>query len=160
MENLDYRRLKLFFLSILWRASISKREHFSNVKLSDYNENAIRQMLLDFDPDVETLYPIALNTFDVSFVETTVMVQPQSRKTMENHGVPEHWVYTFVLPGFVLLFFMAEDIFLFPTSFAERTIREDGTLIVQQLENDHFFVKDLKAYLNKIAQSLSSSKGS
>jgi hypothetical protein len=43
-ENVDYLRLKLFQLSIIWRASISKDRMFESVKLGRHEEK-IRKML-------------------------------------------------------------------------------------------------------------------
>jgi hypothetical protein len=45
IENYDYEKLKLFFLSVLWRASVSSHEFFKKVKLGGH-ENIIRDALL------------------------------------------------------------------------------------------------------------------
>jgi hypothetical protein len=47
-HNLDYIKVKLFFLSIIWRAHISSLPFFSNVDLGKYAEK-IRKMLLEND---------------------------------------------------------------------------------------------------------------
>src|SRR4030042_6422490 len=47
--NIDYKKFKLFLLSILWRASITSRPYFSQVKL-DHHENIIREMILNDNP--------------------------------------------------------------------------------------------------------------
>ena len=43
-QNINYKKFKLFLLSILWRASISKRDFFSSVSLGPHEE-IIRQMI-------------------------------------------------------------------------------------------------------------------
>jgi len=43
-QNLDYGLLKLFVLSMLWRASVSRHTFFSKVRLGPYEE-VIRQMI-------------------------------------------------------------------------------------------------------------------
>ena len=48
-ENADYSLIKLFQLSILWRAAISSIEIFSNVRLGPHEE-IIREMLLNENP--------------------------------------------------------------------------------------------------------------
>jgi len=55
--NINYSKFKLFLLSILWRASIAKRDLFTQVKLGDNHEEIIRKMLLDEDPKQPEDYP-------------------------------------------------------------------------------------------------------
>ena len=54
--GLDYRSLKLFLLSILWRADVAISEIGENVSLGLHSEK-IRLMLLDKDPREPSLYP-------------------------------------------------------------------------------------------------------
>lgn len=46
MRGIDSCKIKLFFVSLLWRASISGREEFEKIKLGPY-ENRFRKMILD-----------------------------------------------------------------------------------------------------------------
>lgn len=48
LVNFDYVRFKLFFLTLLWKASVSKKSSFEVVSLGLYEE-AVRQMLLNKD---------------------------------------------------------------------------------------------------------------
>jgi hypothetical protein len=48
--NYDYKRYKLFLLSLLWRSSISSRPFFQQLKLSPPVEEDLRQMILSGDP--------------------------------------------------------------------------------------------------------------
>lgn len=59
IENYDYRRLKLFFLSVLWRASVSNQEFFRRVNLGPHEEY-IRKALLAGDPGNTDWYSICL----------------------------------------------------------------------------------------------------
>lgn len=45
-EGYDYKKIKLYFLSILWKSSISSKDFFKDVKLSDEDEKNIRHILL------------------------------------------------------------------------------------------------------------------
>lgn len=58
ISPVDYTNTKLFFLSILWRASISTLNEFSRIKLRTENEEEIRKMILNRDPGEENYYPI------------------------------------------------------------------------------------------------------
>jgi hypothetical protein len=48
--NVDYKLMKLFFLSILWRTGISSNRVFINVTLKKAVEDKLRQMLIDENP--------------------------------------------------------------------------------------------------------------
>lgn len=47
IDGFDQKKLKLFFISYLWRCSITNQEEFSGVRLGDKHENRIRQTLLN-----------------------------------------------------------------------------------------------------------------
>ena len=49
IETFNYSKLKLFFISILWRASVSSHYFYSRVKLGPY-QNMAREMILKKDP--------------------------------------------------------------------------------------------------------------
>ncbi|HEX9916837.1 MAG TPA: hypothetical protein VGB16_03790, partial [candidate division Zixibacteria bacterium] len=49
-EGIDYKKLKLFQLSILWRAGISQQDSFSEVNLTAEHEEKLRQMILNKNP--------------------------------------------------------------------------------------------------------------
>ncbi len=61
-RRLDYKRFKLMLLSILWRASISKRPFFSQISLGPYEEH-IRQMIINQDPGGAFDYPVLIATW-------------------------------------------------------------------------------------------------
>ena len=44
INNLDYKKIKLFFLSLLWRASVSSKPEFENVSIGE-DEEVIRRMI-------------------------------------------------------------------------------------------------------------------
>jgi hypothetical protein len=49
VDGLDYAKMKLFLLSILWRTQVSKNPRF-NPRLGDKHEQRLREMLLNCDP--------------------------------------------------------------------------------------------------------------
>ena len=142
--NLDYARIKLFFLSMIWRASISDREVFTNVKLGSKEEEALRKMLLLNDPGGEQIFPMAFYTFPSGIKGNQIIVQPTT-KQLENHIVT-----TFVLPDLIILYFIPEEEHEFSDPFINRSCRKDGTLIVEILDKEHFFIQDRNAYMAKI----------
>lgn len=56
----DYTKLKLFFISVLWRAHTTKQQFFGNVELEDSHEKKIRQMILDRSPGEVDDYPVTI----------------------------------------------------------------------------------------------------
>jgi len=94
MDGVDYAPLKLFHLSILWRASAANRREFDNVSLGPYEEK-LRHMLLAEDPGPEDHYPIygiVLTNDDGSVVHEMVS-KPQRA------DIPRVTVYYFVYAG-------------------------------------------------------------
>lgn len=49
LENTDHKKLKLFFLSVLWRASASKRKEFKKVEIGLFKNN-LRDMIQKDNP--------------------------------------------------------------------------------------------------------------
>jgi hypothetical protein len=62
IKNYDYNKLKLFFISLLWRASSSKLEYFALVKTKPF-DNRLKEMVLKQDPGTEDEFSIALRRF-------------------------------------------------------------------------------------------------
>jgi len=59
IDNIDYRRLKLFVLSVLWRSSVSSKPFFTRVKLGQY-QSMIADMLLNQDAGSHDQFPVVL----------------------------------------------------------------------------------------------------
>jgi hypothetical protein len=57
LTNLDYKKFKLFLLSLLWRMSITTLDFFVNVSLGQKHEGKIRQALVSEDPLQPEDYP-------------------------------------------------------------------------------------------------------
>jgi len=61
-KEINYPYFRLFLLSIIWRASISKLQIFSNVNLGPH-EDVIREMILNKDPGNYKKYPCIMITY-------------------------------------------------------------------------------------------------
>lgn len=59
-ESYDYKKYKLFLLSLLWRSSISSRPFFKQVKLANEDEENLRKRILESDPGDPDIYPCLL----------------------------------------------------------------------------------------------------
>lgn len=59
ISNFDYPKLKMFFLTLLWRAGVSRRQLFRHVQLGPHEER-IRKMILAKDPGDPHAYAVIL----------------------------------------------------------------------------------------------------
>lgn len=77
VRGIDYKKFKLFLLSLIWRAGVSGRPEFINVKLGTH-EARIRQMLVAKNPGEVLDYPAAL--FVMKSATRAVMAMPEAFK--------------------------------------------------------------------------------
>lgn len=63
IDDWRYERLKLFFISLAWRASVSSHPMFQRVRLGPYEARA-RQMLVDGQPGSSSEFCVVLSRFD------------------------------------------------------------------------------------------------
>lgn len=146
LSLIDYAKLKLFQLSILWRASVSSHEFFKNVSLGDYDE-AIRKMILSGDPGTPYQFPCAMNSIVTGDGKLDVVDgfiwSPD--KMIQNGQV----LYRFFFGGSMWMFFATDDAswfthkYLFPS--------EDGKVQIPMMkaEDTEFFVELGKDLLRK-----------
>ena len=98
IENIDYKLLKLCLLSIIWRASISKRPIFEYVKLGKY-EDKIREQIYSGTPSIDTEIPIVIFSWtNDKETPTQIIAQPTKHK---NNGKT---FYSFVINGYIILY--------------------------------------------------------
>lgn len=88
--NVDYTKFKLFVLSLLWRASISSRKAFGNVRLNSAVAEELRLMILNSDAKEFSKFPFLIYThwnIDESempsdlFIPPIQMISPQGEMT-------------------------------------------------------------------------------
>jgi len=84
VEDVEYKRFKLFLLSIVWRASVSNLPFFSEVFLGKEHEGRIGQMLLKDDPGEEDDYPVTLIVPEGPAGKNLSIGQPYKNKNAAN----------------------------------------------------------------------------
>jgi hypothetical protein len=77
IEQFDYEKLKLFFMSVLWRASISIQAFYRRISIGPF-EDRLRAMILEGNPGDSQDFAVILGRF--SDVETTAMLDPHPEK--------------------------------------------------------------------------------
>lgn len=63
VNQFDYKKLKLFFISIIWRASVSNIPFFSRVSLGPFEEVA-KTMIYNTNPGSDEDFGVILSRFD------------------------------------------------------------------------------------------------
>lgn len=63
VDNYDYRKLKLFFISVIWRASVSSQNFFSRISLGQL-ENIAKKHIEDADPGTKEDFSVVLSKFN------------------------------------------------------------------------------------------------
>ncbi len=63
IESVDYRLLKLFFISLLWRASVSGHEFYGRVSVGAF-EGELQQMIRSLEPGNEEAFAVTIAKFD------------------------------------------------------------------------------------------------
>ena len=74
VKDVDYTKLKLFFISVLWRASISGHSFYSRIKLGPYQKKA-QDLIWNGDPGNESDFSFVLARFTDSSIGK-VMLDP------------------------------------------------------------------------------------
>jgi hypothetical protein len=99
--KIDYRELKLFQMSLLWRAGVAEGKCFHNVDLGQKHENRLRQFLLNDDPGLEEDFPCVI--FDLRFkgVESEGFCQEPITSHDEDQGQK---LYKIIIGGYAFMY--------------------------------------------------------
>jgi hypothetical protein len=93
IDAFDYEKFKLFFISLLWRASISSQYFYKRVILGTY-ESVLREMILRNNPGAPEDFPVVIAKF--SDPKVTGMLDPHKDNF---DGIT---FYRFYMTGFVI----------------------------------------------------------
>lgn len=123
IEGIDYKKFKLFQLSILWRAGVSQQQFFEYVDLGLHVET-LRAQLVDENPGSASRYSCVM--FGLKYDEkiaADVIIQPKKTRL---HG---QVAYNFIFGGYLWAFVVAnKDI---PNFALATTLSESGQTVVQ-----------------------------
>jgi len=137
----DYKRMKLFQLSLLWRASEARGLFFEAVKLEDSHRERLRLMLLNGTPGRDDEYFCAMLRLIVSPVYQALLAKdgasietgcfaPVSR----NHGAWDS--FTFVMGGLVWTFCVST--IGVPEIMRNTYIKDTGRFFLSPMDGDAF----------------------
>jgi hypothetical protein len=123
ITGLDYQRVRIFFLSLIWRMSVATSHRmWQNVDLGRHEEK-IRRMILAEDPGEPWEYGFLciLPMFDGKFIEEWIL-EPDIVQTDRSR------IYRMVVGGCIYLFHVS-DMHLRP-EVEERLVQKDGSWIL------------------------------
>jgi len=122
LSELEYKPFRLFQLSVLWRASVSRHEFFKDVSLGPHEES-IRRALFDEDPGPSAKYGCVMCAIvHEGAIQQDVVLQPERVRFSGLKG------YRFVFGGLVWVYVVSSHR---STAGIERGfLQEDGRAIV------------------------------
>ena len=122
ISGLDYKKLKLFQLSILWRAGVSSNELFSAVQLGPHQE-ILREMLLKDNPGLPNRYGCVMFAIEENGeLFNGVLIPP--RKT----HIQGHKAFKFMFGGFLWVMLVSGHDTI--SLIHECTLQTDGSIII------------------------------
>ena len=126
IEGLDYSRMKLFLLSLLWRFGVTKLAVFKGARLGSHAEK-LRRMLLAEHPGDPLAYPCLLTAVTWKTKHIGDFIAPPCLAKMDGHHI-----WSFVVAGIIFTFFVSSHVPIEvpPPAF----LQENGTLIIMRKE--------------------------
>jgi hypothetical protein len=144
VTNLDYRKMKLFELSVLWRAGVSKLPFFEQVNLGQRHEEKLRDLLVRADPGDPDDYGAVLFGLKVGESADTLKVlsQPRPQRNQGAHG------YVMMFAGFLWHFHVTSH--KLSQLLLEATLRADGSRFISV--QNALQMQSLAAFAKKLAE--------
>ena len=139
LKNLNYKKFKLFLLSILWRSSISKLPFFEEVKLGIHSD-IIRKMIFEDNPKENIDYETSIILLKSEQIPIPSVISPRYLKFDGNSS------YIFHINNFMIHFNISKHNKL--SMFEKTTIWKDNTMKIALLE-DHIANHHFDSYLGK-----------
>ena len=127
--RLEYSSFKLFQLSLLWRASISKRPLFRDIVFEPEKQESLRQMLRMGHSGTKSDYPCIMMHYYNMELPTDFIAQPSV------HRVEGFEAVSFMIGGMLYMFFLS-SIDTIPEYFHDLLLKEDGVLRIAPLPRE------------------------
>lgn len=98
VSDFDYKKLKLFILSLLWRASETNRDFFKNINIGPKHSTIIKNMIKSEDPGKSEEYFTQITRYKDSIGHKTMMAPQRLRdKTITGFSANVFHVHGFKL---------------------------------------------------------------
>ena len=138
IEELNYDKFTLFFLSILWRAAISSREMFSEIRIDDVNLEKLRVMILEGKAKRKRTYPVNIWTYwhDKTIPKDFI---PQPYKIENGKTI----MYSFLIGGLLINYYLKSSCF---NRVIKNSISKKGVIIFRFMPGGKEGLEFLKRY--------------
>lgn len=127
LSQLHYKNLKLFLLSLLWRAHISSRDEYNDVDLGPYSEK-FRTSILNGDPGKDYDIIISITKFDEDAGFSTFVGQPVKGK------IDNATYYSIIINGYLIVYHLKEN--SLSKKINHHRLKEDGTLTILEVPKE------------------------
>jgi hypothetical protein len=101
LRSVDYKKLKLFFLSLLWRFSVTTLNELKGASIGKHSEK-LRMMLKSEDPGKELEYPFLLTAVMWQGNHIGDFIAPPMCAKLDAHHI-----WSFVVAGIVMSFYVS-----------------------------------------------------
>jgi len=126
IEGLDYKKVRLFGLSILWRASVSSLKLFRELRLGPH-EDIIRKMILTDNPGNPSKYPFMLMEIVNEGEVMADLIMPPLTGRYKGYRY-----YRFVFGGCMWIFVVSSH--EFPSKITKAAISKEGKMVMDTRE--------------------------
>ena len=145
LSNIDYTRFKLFFLSVLWRMSISTLEELKNISLGPYAER-FRKMILEKNAGPDTAF--AFTGLVVLGPDGNIFDEIAMTPSRERH-YPDRTTIIFMMLGGCEWLFVVNDSMpsQMKNNFLPNALKENGSMNLavtrydEKVYNIHDFIE-------------------
>jgi hypothetical protein len=131
-KGINYKKFKLFLLSVLWRASISSRSLFKQVNLGPHEEE-VRKMILSGDPGSSCKYPCMISSYRHQNILKEIVGEPRQMRIDAKKGCGITG-YAFLIAGFLYIFKITKDDK--DKAFQEAVINKNGCMMIPYITQD------------------------
>jgi hypothetical protein len=136
------KNLRLFFLSLLWRAAASGLSHFRHVALTSEEIEDLRRRVFNRDPGAQEDYPIVLHQIsDLGAQHNRVPLLEEETIIIEGEPDRRATYVRFYFEGLVAKIYLSNRS-EFPVNFANLGINERSALIVVLHKFEHSRTRD------------------
>ncbi len=124
VNNHDYSKLKLFFISLIWRASVTTRPFFSAVSLGPYEAIAANHIQTS-NPGSQDDFPVTINKFGQSQAAAGAERVHAAPTRLRKAG---HIAYAFIFSGYQCIIWPGKKIL--PPSYHHFLLTAQHPLII------------------------------
>lgn len=125
IAEIDYRKFKLFLLSMLWRLGVTSLPVFQGIKLGSH-EDKLRAKLLDENPGEPWEYGCLITGLLHEGQVFKELITPPGLARLDGHHI-----YTTAIGGFLFSFFVSNHK---PAQGEDAFVQKDGTLTILRKE--------------------------